>query len=144
MHVVILGEKGGIRKPGGPPHANLFLSMRKNLLHFFWLYMLHCPLETCLILSSVVEIQEVERPFHFSRSIFSLSCQFYILKILVTIACFIRKKVMGQVHWSHCRRFWGKFRKIVFPVRRGWFFEVYLWMSVVLHGRVVQNVIGWL
>ena len=57
--------------------------------------MLHCPLETCLILSSVVEIQEVGHPFHFSRSIFSLSCQFYILKILVTIVCFIREKSYG-------------------------------------------------
>ena len=30
--------------------------------------------------------------FHFSPNILSLSCQFYILKILVTIVCFIKAK----------------------------------------------------
>ena len=34
----------------------------------------------------------VRHPFHFSASIFSLSCQFYILKIPVNIVCFIREK----------------------------------------------------
>ena len=57
------GGDGGIHKTCGSPHANLFLSMRKNFLHFFWLELLHFPLETCLILSSVMEIQEVGHLF---------------------------------------------------------------------------------
>ena len=39
-----------------------------------------------------METQEVRHPFHFSPNIFSLSCQFYILKIPVHIVCFIREK----------------------------------------------------
>ena len=61
-------------------------------LTFFWLYLLNCSLETCFILSSMMETQEVRHPFHFSPNIFSLSCQFYILKIPVHIVCFIREK----------------------------------------------------
>ena len=57
MHAVIFGEKGGIRNPCRPPHGNLFLFIRKNFLYFFWLYLLNCPLETCLILSSMMETQ---------------------------------------------------------------------------------------
>ena len=92
MHAVIFGEKGGIRNPCGPAHANLFLFKRKYFLHSFWLYLLNCSLETCFILSSMMETQEVRHPFHFSPNIFSLSCQFYILKIPVHIVCFIREK----------------------------------------------------
>ena len=73
-------------------HMQIFLSMRKNFLHLFWLYLLHCLLEACLILSFIMETQEVRHPFPFSPKIFSLCCQFYILKILVNILCFIREK----------------------------------------------------
>ena len=40
----------------------------------------------------MMETQEVRHPFHFSPNIFSLSCQFYILKIPVNIVYFIREK----------------------------------------------------
>ena len=91
MHAVIFGEKGGT-STCKPPHANLFLFIRKYFLHFFKLYLLNCSLETCLILSSMMEKQEVRHLFHFSPNIFSLFCQFYIFKILVNIVCFIREK----------------------------------------------------
>ena len=70
----------------------IFLSIRKSFLHLFWLYLLHCLLEACLTLSFMMEIQRVRHPFHFSPNIFSLCCQFFILKILVNIVCFIREK----------------------------------------------------
>ena len=70
----------------------IFLSIRKSFLHLFWLYLLHCLLEACLTLSFMMETQRVRHPFHFSPNIFSLCCQFYILKILVNILCFIREK----------------------------------------------------
>ena len=63
-----------------------------NISYIFWLYLLNCSLETYLILSSMMETQEVRHPFHFSPNIFSLSCQFYILKIPVNIVWFIREK----------------------------------------------------
>ena len=40
----------------------------------------------------MMETQEVRHLFHFSPNIFSLYCQFYILKIPVHIVCFIREK----------------------------------------------------
>ena len=144
MHAVIFGEKGGIRKLGGPPHANLFLSMRKNFLQFFWLYLLHCPLETCLILSSVMEIQEVGHPFHFSLNIFSLSCQFYIHKILVTIVCFIREKSYGTSTLISLSKHLRKILKDCLSSEE----RMVLWSLFIdiccTTWRVVQNVIGWL
>ena len=63
-----------------------------KISYIFWLYLLRCLLETCLILISVMDTQEVWHPFHFPPNIFSLSCQLYTLKILVNIVCFIREK----------------------------------------------------
>ena len=91
MHRFIFGEKGGIRNPCGSPHANLFLSMRTNFLHFL-------ALPVTLPAWNLFDSQFCDgdtrgvTPFHFSPKIFSLSCQFYTLKILVNIVCFIREK----------------------------------------------------
>ena len=40
----------------------------------------------------MMETQDVRHLFHFSPNIFSIFCQFYILKIPVNIVCFIREK----------------------------------------------------
>ena len=90
--VVIFGEKGGELVTLADLRMHIFLSIRQSFLHLFWLYLLHCLLEACLTLSFMMETQRVRHPFHFSPNIFSLCCQFYILKILVNIVCFIREK----------------------------------------------------
>ena len=72
--------------------GKIFFFSYVNISYIFWLYLLNCSLETCLILSSMMETQEIRHLFHFSPNITSLFCQFYILKIPVNIECFIREK----------------------------------------------------